>query len=154
MAPLHLASHFGYQEEVEILLEYGADVGIRVEKTISKETPLHIAAGNGYGPIVKALLVKSADPNSMASNHLKTLLPLAVTESQLNVVKILLLGGAMTDTLSRFSSWCSPLHVGKVILKLLKSFFNTELTLTSEPKMPEVFRVARGCEQQPSWHCM
>ena len=116
MAPLHLACHFGYQEVVETLLEYGADVGIRVEKTIAKETPLHIAAGNGYGPIVKALLVKGADPNSIASNHLKTPLHVAVTEDHFDVVKILLLGGAMTDvprpvTLSRFASWCSPLHL-------------------------------------------
>lgn len=48
MAPLHLACLFGYLEVANVLIESGADVELRVEKTIAKETPLHIAAWNGY----------------------------------------------------------------------------------------------------------
>ena len=117
MAPLHLTCLFGHQEVVNTdLLEYGADVSLRVKKNIAKETPIHIAAENGYGEIVEGLLIKGADPNSIASNHLKTPLHVAVSEGHLDVVKRLLLSGAMTDvsgptTLSRFASWCSPLHI-------------------------------------------
>ena len=116
MAPLHLACHFGHLEAVNTLLEYGADVNLRVEKTIPKDTPMHIAAGNGYGEIVKDLLLKGADPNSIASNHLKTPLHVAASEGHVDVVNSLLLGGAVTDvsrpaTLSRFASWSNPLHI-------------------------------------------
>ena len=116
MAPLHLACHFGHLEAVNTLLEYGADVNLRVEKTIAKETPMHVAAGNGYGEIVKGLLLKGADPNSIASNHLKTPLHVAASEGHVDVVNSLLLGGAVTDvsrptTLSRFASWSNPLHI-------------------------------------------
>lgn len=44
MAPLHLACFFGHVQVTDVLLESGADVELRVEKTIAKETPLHIAA--------------------------------------------------------------------------------------------------------------
>ena len=127
MAPLHLACLFGHQEVVNTLLEYGADVNLRVENTVAKETPIHIAAGNGYGEIVKGLLIKGADPNTIASNHLKTPLHVAVSEGHLDVVKSLLLGGAVTDvsrptTLSKFASWCSPLHIAcrKGLLEIIK----------------------------------
>lgn len=115
MAPLHLTCLFGHQEVVNTL-EYGADVSLHVEKNIAKETPIHIAAGNGYGEIVEGLLIKGADPNSIASNHLKTPLHVAVSEGHLDVGKRLLLSGAMIDvsgptTLSRFASWCNPLHI-------------------------------------------
>ena len=116
MAPLHLACHFGHLEAVNTLLEYGADVNLRVEKTIAKETPMHVAAGNGYGEIVKGLLLKGADPNSIASNQLKTPLHVAASERHVDVVNSLILGGAVTDvsrptTLSRFASWSNPLHI-------------------------------------------
>lgn len=116
MAPLHLACFFGYLQVANVLIESGADMELRVEKTLAKETPLHIAAGNGYSEIVMALLAKGANPNSIASNHLKTPLHVAVSEGHLEVVKCLLLRGARSDVprpseLSRFGSWCSPLHL-------------------------------------------
>ena len=116
MAPLHLACFFGYLQVACTLLESGADVELRVEKTLAKETPLHIAAENGYGEIVKVLLAKGANPNSIASNHLKTPLHVAANEGHLEVVEYLLLGGARSDVprpteLSRLASWCSPLHL-------------------------------------------
>ena len=89
---------------------------MRVEKTIAKETPLHIASGNGYGEIVKVLLEKGADPNSIASNHLKTPLHVAASDGHVQVVKYLLQGGAKREAprpaeLSRFGTWCTPLHL-------------------------------------------
>lgn len=116
MAPLHIACFFDHLEVAHTLLEYGADLELRVEKTIAKETSLHIAAGHGYGQIVRALLEKGADPNSIASNHLKTPLHVAASEGHVQVVKYLLQGGAKREAqrpaeLSRFGSWCSPLHL-------------------------------------------
>ena len=116
MAPLHLACFFGYLQVACTLLECGADVELRVEKTLAKETPLHIAAGNGYGEIVEVLLAKGANPNSIASNHLKTPLHVAASEGHLEVIEYLLLGGARSDVprpteLSGLGSWCSPLHL-------------------------------------------
>lgn len=116
MAPLHLACFFGHLEVAHALLESGADLELRVEKTIAKETPLHIAAENGYGEIVKVLLEKGADPNSIASNHLKTPLHVAASDGHVEVVKYLLQGGAKREAprpaeLSKFGSWCTPLHL-------------------------------------------
>lgn len=116
MAPLHIACFFEHLEVVHAILESGADLKLRVEKTIAKETPLHIAAGNGFGEIVKALLEKGADPNSIASNHLKTPLHVAASDGHVQVVKYLLQGGAKKEAprpaeLSRFGFWCTPLHL-------------------------------------------
>ena len=85
MAPLHIACLFDHLEVVHALLESGADLELRVEKTIAKETSLHIAAGNGYGQIIRALLEKGADPNSIASNQLKTPLHVAASEGHVQV---------------------------------------------------------------------
>ena len=116
MAPLHLACFSDHLEVACALLELGADLELRVEKTIAKETPLHIAAGNGYGEIVKVLLEKGADPDSITSNHLKTPLHVAASDGHVQVVKYLLQGGAKREAprpteLSRFGSWCTPLHL-------------------------------------------
>ena len=116
MAPLHVACLFDHLEVAHTLLESGADVELRVEKTIAKETSLHIAAGHGNGQIVRVLLEKGADPNSIASNHVKTPLHVAASVGHVQVVKYLLQGGAKREVqrpaeLSRFGSWCTPLHL-------------------------------------------
>lgn len=157
MAPLHLACHFGHQEAVDVILESGADVGIRVEKTVAKETPLHIAAANGNCDIVRALLTNSADPNSIAFNHLKTPLHVAVCEGHIEVVKVLLLGGATNSVprpaaLSRFASWCSPLHLAcqrghlEIVEILLQQGANIDVT-SEDPRRVSVLHDAVSSHQ-------
>lgn len=148
MAPLHLACWFGHREVVIGILESGADVNIRVEKTISKETPLHVAAGNGYSDVVKVLLEYGANPNSVASNHLKTPLHVAVSEGHLDIVRVLLQGGAVNHvprpaSLSRFGSWCSPLHLAcqrghlEIVRSLLEHGANINI-MSEDPRRASV----------------
>ena len=78
-------------------LSLGQIRSCELRRTIAKETSLHIAAGHGNGQMVRALLEKGADPNSIASNHLKTPLHVAASDGHVQVVKYLLQGGAKRE---------------------------------------------------------
>lgn len=60
--PLHLASLYGQAECVRVLLEAGADAGVRDPDA---STPLHDAAAGGYTEVVRLLL--ASDPCLAAS---------------------------------------------------------------------------------------
>eukprot|EP00440_Ansanella_granifera_P014109 gb/GFBE01015334.1/.p1 GENE.gb/GFBE01015334.1/~~gb/GFBE01015334.1/.p1 ORF type:complete len:323 (+),score=89.37 gb/GFBE01015334.1/:1-969(+) len=61
---LHLASHYGYADDVEKLLDAGFDVNARER---SHETPLHMAARAGCIDTAKVLLSRGADPKTRNS---------------------------------------------------------------------------------------
>ena len=64
---LHNAVAGGHAETVGFLIERGADVNLRQERTISDATPLHIAANYGYSEIVELLIRHGADVNAPKS---------------------------------------------------------------------------------------
>ena len=61
VTPLHLASGFGYQEMVEILLAHQAHVNV---KDKDGQTPLYWAARRGHRQIVVLLLAYGAEANT------------------------------------------------------------------------------------------
>ncbi|KAH0562942.1 hypothetical protein GP486_002488 [Trichoglossum hirsutum] len=63
---LWLASHFGMERTVRVLVERGANFNA---KTKYGETPLHRASENGHGVVVKYLLSKGADVNALVGNE-------------------------------------------------------------------------------------
>lgn len=61
--PLGLASFFGHQEVVELLLKRGAHVN-RPSRNDMSVQPLHSAVAGGWREIVRLLLEHGADPNA------------------------------------------------------------------------------------------
>ena len=61
---LHLASFFGQEEAVKILVERGAEVNLVARNANIHVTPLHSAAAGSHPGIVKLLLEHCADPNA------------------------------------------------------------------------------------------
>jgi len=59
--PIHLAASRGVVEELQILIDNGADIEARGDMC-SKSTPLHIAALMGRLEAIKLLLKYGADP--------------------------------------------------------------------------------------------
>ena len=99
-APLHLASENGHVKVMELLLNAGASVNIRVGKASStryRQTPLHFACQKPKA--IQILLAHRAfvDPRD---RHKSTPLILAARKGNGEVVKYLLDAGASTSTAS------------------------------------------------------
>ncbi|KAF6992810.1 hypothetical protein CFC21_009769 [Triticum aestivum] len=87
---LHAATVHGYSEIVKFLLSRGADV----DAISDLGTPLSIAALRGFASIVKILLEHNADPNNNKAIFKFVPLSMALQESSVSCVKLLIQGGA------------------------------------------------------------
>ena len=83
--PLHMASYHGNMEEIEALVEGGADVNVVGEKG---STPLHEAASQGHVEAVKYLLQHGA-PLDMKNEFGRTPLDIADLHGHQEVVELL-----------------------------------------------------------------
>ena len=107
--PLHLASMWGKDETVELLLEHGADVTARDS---GDACPLHLAAAAGHKKVVGWLLARGADVTARNGRGM-TPLHLAASSGHGSLVARFLAGGADPNAVSEYGGW-TPLHmVGK-----------------------------------------
>jgi ankyrin repeat protein len=83
--PIHMASHHGNMEEIEALVEGGANVNAAGEKG---STPLHEAASKGHVEAVKFLLGHGAYSN-VRNEFGRTPLDVAELNGHAEVVKLL-----------------------------------------------------------------
>ena len=93
--PLHLASYFGHEEIVGLLLDRGAAIDARSRSTrFAKEnTPLHAAAANRRTRVVEILLERGADVNARDGSGFTPLALAANGKDDLLVVMLLEKGG-------------------------------------------------------------
>jgi ankyrin repeat protein len=61
---LALASHFGNEEIVKLLLDHGADVNVRSKDNHLKNMPIHAAIAGNHEHVVRTLLHHGADINA------------------------------------------------------------------------------------------
>jgi ankyrin repeat domain-containing protein 50 len=118
-ATIILASHFGLEAVVELLLDMGADVH---SKDKDGRTPLLWAAENGHEAIVKLLLSATAEIDSKDTLHHRSPLSGAAKNGHWIVVKRLLDNGAEVDSRDEKDqtplSWASY-RGHEVVVKLL-----------------------------------
>ena len=92
--PLQRAAEIGSLDIVDLLLKYGANVNAPAAER-GGGTALQLAAIGGYIPIAFKLLNLHADPNAPASRvNGRTALEGAAEHGRLNMVRVLLQGGA------------------------------------------------------------
>jgi ankyrin repeat protein len=91
LTPLHLASQQNRLDTVRILLSRGAEV----EKTgLNNFTSLHSAVLGGHLQMTQLLLEGNADINARDGNYGQTPLMLALRDSNVNILRLLLARGA------------------------------------------------------------
>jgi hypothetical protein len=110
--PLHCAARKGLTNFAHLLLNHGADIN---SKDFHRKTPLHDAVSGNHPHMVKFLISKGADVNAVADFEPPQLLcvpvdykswgltPLhmAAREGSLEIVRILVDGGASIDSRTR-----------------------------------------------------
>lgn len=94
--PLHVATHFGHNEAVTVLLEAGADPVARSTNS-SRNYPIHIAVASKNLGLVRLLLEWGADPDATEAQG-RTALLLAAEGGDVPVVEALLESGAGPDS--------------------------------------------------------
>jgi ankyrin repeat protein len=133
-SPLHIASHEGHDDIVDLLIKKGADINIKNDNHI---TPLHVAAERGYTRLVKKLLNEGADANAEtietdvnasvpevagkkyvfgeSSYTAKGITPLfaAITSGKIDVVNELIPFSKIHTTVGSFDA--SPLHYASLL---------------------------------------
>jgi serine/threonine-protein phosphatase 6 regulatory ankyrin repeat subunit B len=108
MSSLHLASRYGYNECVKILLKHGAHPSRYSDFQEEMEmTPLHLASKYGHHRCVETLLDYHADINRKDGSGL-TALHLATCYDHHKCVKILLNRGAKINERAHYG--CTALH--------------------------------------------
>ncbi|KAF4447229.1 hypothetical protein F53441_9216 [Fusarium austroafricanum] len=107
---LSIAAHFGYESNVRLLLEKGADPNANIEPDMKDPTdmwreppPLSRAANAGHKDIVELLLLKGADPDQRALKstiyyHGITPLSFAAARGHEEIVHLLLRRGVDVDS--------------------------------------------------------
>ena len=90
-APLHVASKFGHDEVVGLLLQHNVDVNITSRR--AEWAPMHYASSSGHAKVVQLLLGHGADINA-TDKWGNTSLFLASRDGHPEVVRHLLLHGA------------------------------------------------------------
>ncbi len=81
---LEKAAAGGFEDTVGVLIDYGADVGVRRRR---KRTALHAASSGGHLETVRMLLSKGADPE-IKDDDGKTAVQLAAENGHTNVVQL------------------------------------------------------------------
>ncbi|KAM0147381.1 hypothetical protein ACHAPG_010622 [Botrytis cinerea] len=123
-----IASYFGLNEIVKLLLERGADIESKDSKY--GQTPLSWAAEKGRDTVVKLLLEKGADIESKDSKYGQTPLSWAAKNGYDAVVKLLLEKGADIESKDRYGqtplSWAARNGRDTVVKLLLEEGADTE----------------------------
>lgn len=112
---LHLSAEYGHEAVTQILLEYGAQVDLRMRPGKADKNgncpggrvPLHYAAINGHLGIINMLLNHGADASSQSIN-LRTPLQEAIAEDR-TAAATLLIKRRASLTISDHEDW-TPLH--------------------------------------------
>ncbi len=94
--PLGLACFFGHYDTAEYLVKAGAPINSPSRNSL-KAAPLHSATAGSYEKIVTMLLDHGADPNVREQNGY-TALHAAAQNDDVEIIRILLLGGADSDS--------------------------------------------------------
>jgi ankyrin repeat protein len=102
--PLHYAAAWGHEVIVDMLLDWGAEKGV---KDGSGRTPLHLAAERGSKSVTKLLVDQEAEKDTKAEFG-RTPLHLAAERGHEAVVELLLDGVAFLEAKDRMG-W-TPLH--------------------------------------------
>jgi ankyrin repeat protein len=119
-SPLYIASYYGRNEIVALLVDRGCDTKLRAPLG---NLPLHAAAQTGKKETIQLLLSRGADVNSKGYLG-RTALHIAASESHLEIVELLLEKGA--DVNARNENEGTPLHevaargVGAAVERLVK----------------------------------
>ena len=95
--PLHVACRFGCWTVVDVLLAVGADINALTNQS---ETPLQVACVYDQTRIVMMLLERGADPNFTMYFSVNSPLAWTCCKENLDVIKALLLHGALFDASS------------------------------------------------------
>ena len=120
-SPLHSAAHYGDLEMVQILLDYGADIGA-LDKNGS--SPLHCASHgffDGSRDVVRLLLDQGADPNLQTQNA-STPLHLALQHGKIEIARLLVERAASVEAQDKYGRTALDFALGEQrdeIIKLL-----------------------------------
>ena len=94
--PLHYASQHGHLKVAQLLLEHGADVNSKDDRSV---TPLHaLSWGSGNLEVAQLLLERGADPNVRSSITGRIPLYVALEHGRLGLAQLLLKHGADPNT--------------------------------------------------------
>lgn len=124
--PLHLASYFGKEETVKLLLSLGANMKARA-KNSNENMLLHAAVANKQTKVVEILLQGGADSNAKQSGGWTSLHEAALLGAE-DIVKLLVENGAQIQVKKDDDQ--TPLDVAiengqENVINLLKNYVNT-----------------------------
>lgn len=108
--PLWLATHAGYVQMVDLLLDFAAEVDPRTVQVPEAPTPLQAAAGSGSYDIVVRLLGAGAAVDEGATDSRGTALQAAARHGDIEIVQLLLRNGADVNRSSESASYGTALH--------------------------------------------
>jgi ankyrin repeat protein len=133
--PLNRAVVYKHTELAKFLIAKGADVTFRAASTpgVKAYSPLHEAAWVGHCQIIPLLLKKGADVNAL-SRDASTPLMLAAHNAFIDVVKILLQGGADTTLRDKYGRTAIQLGLFDYsgFIPLRNGRYNSSLTLRTD----------------------
>ena len=103
-SPLHLAAYQGHFEVAEFLVDQGAQINLRQERSMISRvhgyTPFHLACRQGHGELAEFLLQRGADPSlQVITEEEPTILKKAVSSGDAATVRSVLTSRAVRDTI-------------------------------------------------------
>ncbi len=145
--PLYVASEADVVENVEYLLERGADVNAGEEER--GQIPLH-AAARADNPVVAAILIRAGSPVDASDVHGVTPLAVAAMKDSADTAKVLVEAGADVDRVDKVRN--APAHVAathgaeKVLRALAEK--GADLGLRNDTGRTPIFRAVRAGDEQ------